>query len=81
MRGEALLFFIHHHDAGGAGADPADSGGAPGAAGGGIAVAVGLHRAEIGERVFGGGWDEEEAASETEVDEGSCSRRRKVRAD
>lgn len=80
MRREILLFIIGNLP-GGAVAIPADSGGAPGAAGGGITVAVGLHRSEIGERVLGGGRDEEEAASETEVDEGGRSGRREVRAD
>jgi len=56
MRRETLLFIIRYHS-GGAVANPADSGGAPGAAGGGITVAIGLHLAEIGERVLGRGRD------------------------
>ena len=64
-----------------AAAAAADSGSAPCAACRGVAVAIGLHRAEIGERVLGGGRDEEEASAEAEVDEGIDPRRGQVRAD
>jgi len=79
MRRETLQFIIYNLS-GGAVAILADSGRAPGAAGRGVAVSFGLHWDEIRERVLGRGWDEEEAASEAEVDEGGHSRRREVRA-
>jgi len=78
MRRETLKFIICNLS-GGPDAILADPGRAPGAAGGGVAVSFGLHCDEIGERVLGRRWDEEEAASEAEVDEGGCSRRREVR--
>jgi len=80
MRRETLLFIICNLS-GGAVAILEYSGRAPGPAGGGVAVSVGLHCAEIGERVLGRGWDEEEAASEAEVDEGGRPWRREVRTD
>nr|XP_007140618.1 hypothetical protein PHAVU_008G127300g [Phaseolus vulgaris]ESW12612.1 hypothetical protein PHAVU_008G127300g [Phaseolus vulgaris] len=55
---------------------PANSGGAPGAFGGGITITVGLHLAEVGDRVFGRGRDEEEATFEVKMDEGGRSRQR-----
>jgi len=70
-----LIFLsIYRYHSGGAITVPADSGWAPGAVGGRITVAVGLHLAEIGDHVFGRGRDEEEAASEVKMDEGGRSR-------
>ena len=76
-----LIFLsIYRYHSGGAITVSADSGWAPGTVGGGITVVVGLHLAEVRDRVFDRGRDEEETASEVKMDEGGRSRQREVSA-